>query len=472
MAQVVWAARRLPQTTSFRRRPLEFFTPLKRRRLGLLPLGIKTLFSFFHPFPIFFSLSNRTLSNFSLKIFFFSLRRRRRPPLSSRISLLPGESLRLPLPASSSLISSLFHRRLNTYGSTPSLLSVGALLKSRVVQKFGQPGEGVLAPGSWWPEPLVRGGWGRDGVSTSMASTLKLSILSRHLDFKTLVDPIITTNFSLFIKHNTHNIIYLLVYVDDILLTSSDTNSLHDFIQTLNKEFSMKDLRFIHYFLGVKVHKFSQGLFSIKPNMLSIFLPMPKYLIVNQSLPHCRQNISSPPLNFLKITISIEALLIGQVVLPHDDLLLASAHFLVKQSTVARSSAEAEYRALTSTATELTWLFYLLCDLGLYMAYPTFLFCDNISTLYLIINLVFYARTKHIKIDYHFVQEKVALGPLETKFIPSKLQVADILTKALPQHTFEAFRGKLGLWSPSMSSLRGRVEHYHLPQTSNKSITN
>lgn len=54
-----------------------------------------------------------------------------------------------------------------------------------------------------------------------------------------------------------------------------------------------------------------------------------------------------------------------------------------KEATVSRSSAEAEYKALAVTASELLWLSYVLCDLGLRFSLPSLLYCNNISvTLY------------------------------------------------------------------------------------------
>lgn len=103
-----------------------------------------------------------------------------------------------------------------------------------------------------------------------------------------------------------------------------------------------------------------------------------------------------------------------------------------KQPTVVRSSIEVEYRAMASTTTELTWIMFLLRDIGLYLDQPPTLFCDNNSALLLTINLVFHSRTKHIDLDYHFVREKVALGSLVTRFISSTNQVAYIFTKPLP----------------------------------------
>ncbi|WMV40927.1 hypothetical protein MTR67_034312 [Solanum verrucosum] len=102
-----------------------------------------------------------------------------------------------------------------------------------------------------------------------------------------------------------------------------------------------------------------------------------------------------------------------------------------KQTTVARSSAEAEYRALASTIAERTWIVYLLHDLGVFLRYIPTLYCDNMGALYMTVNLVMHARTKHVEMDYHFVREKVARGQLLTQFMKSKDQLADIHTKAL-----------------------------------------
>lgn len=85
---------------------------------------------------------------------------------------------------------------------------------------------------------------------------------------------------------------------------------------------------------------------------------------------------------------------------------------------------------MASTTTELTWLSFILRDIGIPHPGPFTLFCDNISALYMTLNHVFHARTKHIEIDYHFVREKVALGSLVTWFVPSHQQVAE----SLPSH--------------------------------------
>jgi hypothetical protein len=66
---------------------------------------------------------------------------------------------------------------------------------------------------------------------------------------------------SLFILHRGTSVAYLLLYVDDIILTANTTTLLHSIISSLNGEFSMSDLGDIHHFLGVNVHRTTDGLF-------------------------------------------------------------------------------------------------------------------------------------------------------------------------------------------------------------------
>ena len=115
-----------------------------------------------------------------------------------------------------------------------------------------------------------------------------------------------------------------------------------------------------------------------------------------------------------------------------------------KQTVVARSSAEAEYRAMASTACELIWLKLLLEDLGIQCKPPIFLHCDNQAAMHIAANPVFHERTKHIEVDCHFVRHQVQSKLMQTVYTKSCDQLADIFTKVLPSAQFEHLLSKLG----------------------------
>jgi len=76
---------------------------------------------------------------------------------------------------------------------------------------------------------------------------------------------------------------------------------------------------------------------------------------------------------------------------------------------------------------------------------PLKFYCDNKAALSMALNPVQHSRTKHVDVDRHFIREKVEDGIISLSYVPTKLQVADILTKGLPEDGFERFVGKLDM---------------------------
>uniref|UniRef100_A0A2N9GCN7 Reverse transcriptase Ty1/copia-type domain-containing protein n=1 Tax=Fagus sylvatica TaxID=28930 RepID=A0A2N9GCN7_FAGSY len=118
-----------------------------------------------------------------------------------------------------------------------------------------------------------------------------------------------------------------------------------------------------------------------------------------------------------------------------------------KQSVVARSSTEAEYRALADTTAELLWLRWLLQDLGIDCSTAVLIHCDNRSAIQIAHNDVFHERTKHIEIDCHFVRHHLLQGTLQLHSVSSQDQLADIFTKPMPPGRFRDLISKLKLVS-------------------------
>jgi histone deacetylase 1/2 len=122
-----------------------------------------------------------------------------------------------------------------------------------------------------------------------------------------------------------------------------------------------------------------------------------------------------------------------------------------KQRTVARSSTEAEYKALANGTDEVIWLQYLLTDLQISSASAPIIWCDNLGATYLSTNPVFHARTKHVEVDYHFVRDRVAKKEIQICFISSRDQLVDVFTEPLPTSSFTAFCFKLRVDPPPSS---------------------
>ncbi|WVZ67726.1 hypothetical protein U9M48_016769 [Paspalum notatum var. saurae] len=79
------------------------------------------------------------------------------------------------------------------------------------------------------------------------------------------------SNTSLFVYRRGSDMAYLLVYVDDIVLTASSTSLLREIIGALQREFSMSDMGQLHHFLGMHVQHHEDGLFlSQRQYMLHI----------------------------------------------------------------------------------------------------------------------------------------------------------------------------------------------------------
>ncbi|WVY97892.1 hypothetical protein V8G54_030043 [Vigna mungo] len=335
-----------------------------------------------------------------------------------------------------------------------------------------------------------------------------------------------TTYASIFIYQKLGSTLYLLVYVDDIILTGSSSTELSNLISTLVAQFSLKDLGCLNYFLGVEVIPSATGLFlsqrkyitdllhksgmaNTKPASTPLsasaqllkdsgdLLPCPtEYRALVGSLQYL--SLTRPDITFntnklaqfmqhprtthwsafkwvLCIFISATAPLTFHAYSDadwaggKDDYISTTGYLLYlgstpiswssrKQRSVARSSTEAEYKALADTASELLWVLSLFTDLGHMPTTNPVIFCDNLGATTLSANPIFHSRMKHIALAYQFVRENVQKGKFRVSFVSTDDQLADIFTKPLLHSRFDSLLSKLHLSSKS-SNLRDDINY-------------
>nr|GEX57637.1 ribonuclease H-like domain-containing protein [Tanacetum cinerariifolium] len=276
---------------------------------------------------------------------------------------------------------------------------------------------------------------------------------------------------SLFIYRQGNDTAYLLLYVDDIVLTASE-NLLQRIISSLHQEFSMTDLGSLNYFIGIFVRRDSTGIILSQRKYATMILEqahMAGYnssrtpVVTESKLGDDGDPVSNPTLYrslagslqilryvrgtldyglqlFASSTTSLVAYsdadwagcpttqrsTLGYCVFICNKLLSLSSK---RQLTLSRSSTEAECRGVANAVAETCWLRNLLCELHTSLSFATLVYCDNVSAVYLSSNPVQHQRTKHIQIDIHFVRDLVAAGQVRVLHVPSRYQYADIFTK-------------------------------------------
>ena len=101
------------------------------------------------------------------------------------------------------------------------------------------------------------------------------------------------------------------------------------------------------------------------------------------------------------------------------------------QATVALSTTEAEYMAISEACKEAIWLRGLNSKLCQVTSCIT-IHCDSQSTICLTKDQMFHERTKHIDVRYHFIRVVIADGDVKVCKINTRDNPADMLTKSVP----------------------------------------
>ena len=115
------------------------------------------------------------------------------------------------------------------------------------------------------------------------------------------------------------------------------------------------------------------------------------------------------------------------------------------QRTVAQSTMESEYVALAHSVKEALWLSQLMLDITGSRQLPITIHSDNTAAIILAKNPEDHDRAKHIDIKYHLIRDEVERGRISLKYVDSKENIADILTKPLPIQSQRYLADKSGL---------------------------
>jgi transposase InsO family protein len=118
-----------------------------------------------------------------------------------------------------------------------------------------------------------------------------------------------------------------------------------------------------------------------------------------------------------------------------------------KQPTVALSSMEGEYMAVTHAWKQLKWHRDFWNALGFPQLTPSILRVDNKAAILLANNPEHHNRSKHIDTRYHRIRDEITAGTVDLVWCPTDDEIADIFTKPLPPVKFTRFRAKLGMRS-------------------------
>lgn len=116
-----------------------------------------------------------------------------------------------------------------------------------------------------------------------------------------------------------------------------------------------------------------------------------------------------------------------------------------KQRTVALSSTEAEYMAISDATKEAMYLKTFLEELGHKKLAEITLFNDNRGANCLAENPIYHARSKHIDLRHHYIRQVLGEKMLKLSYLPTEEMLADVLTKPLPGPKHSEMSRSLGL---------------------------
>ena len=328
----------------------------------------------------------------------------------------------------------------------------------------------------------------------------------------------------LFIKSTVNMLIFVVIWVDDIVLAANTPSELKKIKDALKNRFKMKDLGEISWFLGIEFRVTEEGIYMNQSRYIKNILKKYGMEDCNSRATPCESRLdkydqetnntpeevrtyrgivgsliyamtcSRPDLSFVvtKLSQRLERPTEGDwITVKHvlkylkgsaDQNLVyrkSEKHLKLsgysdsdwatstdrrsttgycfslnqmsapiswkskKQETVALSSCEAEYMALTAATQEAMFLSMLTKDFGQNTTEPVLIRGDNQGSIHLTKNPVLNRRSKHIDIKHHFIREKYKNGVIDVRHVPTGENLADVFTKPMVKGKLEEFKNLL-----------------------------
>ncbi|KAL4567103.1 hypothetical protein LXL04_022677 [Taraxacum kok-saghyz] len=293
---------------------------------------------------------------------------------------------------------------------------------------------------------------------------------------------------TMFVKTEQDKIIFVSLYVDDLIYAGNDQALCESFKKSMQQEFEMTDLGQMKFFLGVEVNQNSEGITLCQSQyakeVLKRFKMSEANGVKNPIVPDLMYVVSllarfmAEPkeehmaaakrvLRYIKGTVNyglhykndkdqkLQVFTDSNYARDSEDQKSSSGYVCLfsgaaicwssrKQEIVTLSSTETEYVAATTCACHCVWLKGLLEELE-ERAGTVEVMCDNCSAIKLSKNPVMHRRTKHIDVRYHYIRELVNKYIIKLKFCGTKEQLADMMTKPLTLAAFKITREEIGV---------------------------
>ncbi|XP_024457130.2 uncharacterized mitochondrial protein AtMg00810-like [Populus trichocarpa] len=306
-------------------------------------------------------------------------------------------------------------------------------------------------------------------------------------------------DYSLFIKNDGTYLTILFIYVDAILITGNNIESIKALKQFLYTRFLIKDLGDLKFFLGIEIARSKKGIYISQRKYDLEIIKDSGYLgakPVEFPMEECKLSdkgelLKNPcayqrldgRLIYLTITkpditysVHILSRFMHEPRQPHMATALRVVHYLKSasgQGLLLHSNNPLHLKAfcdsdwagcpITRRSTTrycvflgnslISWRTKRQKTVSLssveaeYIAMtdPITLFCDNQDALHIAKNHVFHERTRHIEMDCHFIRDKILQGEVVTRYVISSQQLVDVFTKALGKEKFKQLICKLGV---------------------------